>query len=28
VTAYFVDGRLDGHDVVCGPHAAPVPNTK
>ncbi|MDF3291809.1 alpha/beta hydrolase [Streptomyces silvisoli] len=28
VTAYFVDGRLDGHDVTCGPHAVPVPNAK
>ncbi len=25
VTAYLVSGRLDGHDVVCGPHAAPEP---
>jgi hypothetical protein len=25
VDAYLVDGTLDGHDVVCGPHAAPVP---
>ncbi|MEU1629288.1 alpha/beta hydrolase [Streptomyces sp. NPDC020096] len=27
VTAYFVDGRLDGHDVVCGPHAVPQPTS-
>lgn len=25
VEAYLLTGALDGHDVVCGPHAAPVP---
>ncbi len=25
VTAYLVEGVLDGHDVVCGPHAEPQP---
>ena len=25
VTAFLVSGRLDDHDVVCGPHAAPRP---
>ena len=25
VDAYLLDGTLDGHDVACGPHAAPVP---
>ncbi|MBY8883278.1 alpha/beta hydrolase [Streptomyces sp. PTM05] len=25
VTAYFVNGRLDAHDVTCAPHATPQP---
>jgi hypothetical protein len=25
VDAYLLQGALDGQDVVCGPHAAPVP---
>jgi hypothetical protein len=27
VTAYLVSGALDGHDVTCAPHTAPVPAT-
>jgi pimeloyl-ACP methyl ester carboxylesterase len=26
VDSYLLTGRLDGHDVVCGPHAPPVPD--
>jgi pimeloyl-ACP methyl ester carboxylesterase len=25
VDAYLIDGTLDAHDAVCGPHATPVP---